>query len=292
MTKKNITVRDLVSEVKKYLVNLHEERTKKGQKTKWIEDLLGLSAGFHENKLNQIIDLLGSASEDDPVSIGHIAWIVKDLKFRQFEKDEYSRINMCVEVYGRLLIKLGLLKYKKNGLYMKKNRDIEEEDDDKPDTCTGLWLNKDKWKLEGFNIKPKKESYIWEESVEYDGAMSGDKYTQQKCRKYDRCTETINLLNKVSYKFDKELCSYKAKAPDKYTEFNKWKQWEFWEGQVMKRVYLVAKNVDEFYVSFKPEKRLRVLIREDVGNYIGLKNIRHRIEFAHNEVFEPDAVED
>ena len=285
-----LNIKTLVYMFRKVLCELHKTRSLKGQKTDWIDDLMSLSDKFNESKIVQVIKMLASANELEPVGIGQVAWIVKDVEFNKFDKKSMSRVNMYVEILMRLLRRYELVVFKKNGLYTKKNRDPEDDDEeDKSDSCAGMWLNKSVWTLDGFEIKPRdKEHYVWKDAVKYHGQMSGDKYTQQKCRNYDRCTETINLLNNVAYRFDKELCEYKAKA---YAEPKKLIQWNYWEKHVMEAVYELA-DLDKFYVSFRPEKRLRCLIENDVGNYIMLKNVRHRIEFAENEIFDPDAVED
>ena len=284
-----LKIETIVYMFRKVLCDLHKVRSEKGQKTDWIDDLMSFSDKFNENKIVQVIKMLASANELEPVGIGQIAWIVKDIEFNKFDNKSMSRVNMYVEILMRLLRRYELVVFKKNGLYTKKNRDPEDDDEDKPDTCTGMWLDKSIWDLSEFGIKPReKERYVWQDAVKYHGQVSGDKYTQEKCRNYDRCAETINLLNGVAYRFDKDLCKYKAK---KYDEPKKAKQWEYWEKHVMEAVYVLA-DLDKFYVSFRPEKRLRCLIENDVGNYIMLKNVRHRIEFAENEVFKPDAVEE
>ena len=284
-----LNIQTIVYMFRKVLCDLHKARSEKGQKTDWIDDLLSFSDKFNENKIVQVIKVLASANELDPVGIGQIAWIVKDIEFNKFNNKSMSRVNMYVEILMRLLRRYELVVFKKNGLYTKKNRDPEDEDDDKPDTCTGMWLNKEIWDLSEFGLEERPEYDVYEEPEKYHGQMSGDKYTQQKCKNYDRCSETLDLLNGVAYKFDEELCKYKAK---KYDEPKKAKQWEYWEKHVMAKVYLVAKEIKKFYISFRPEKRLRCLIENSVGNYIMLKNVRHRIEFAENEVFKPDAVEE
>lgn len=285
-----LNVQTIVFMFRKVLCDLHKARSEKGQKTDWIDDLMSFSDRFNEDKIVQVIKLLASANELEPVGIGQIAWIVKDIEFNKFDKKSMSRVNMYVEILMRLLRRYELVVFKKNGLYTKKNRDPEDEDDEnKPDTCTGMWLNRDSWDLSEFGIKERLKYDVYEEPERYHGQMSGDKYTQQKCKNYDRCAETLDLLNSVAYKFDKDLCKYKAK---KYDEPKKAKQWEYWEKHVMQKVYLISEKLDRFHVSFRPEKRLRCLIENDVGNYIMLKNVRHRIEFAENEVFKPDAVEE
>ena len=285
-----LSIQTLTFMFRKVLCEFYQIRSEKGQKTDWITDLMSFSDKFNEDKIVQVIRMLSAANEIDPIGIGQVAWIVKDIEFNKFDNKSLSRVNMYVEILMRLLRKYDLVVFKKNGLYMKKNRDPEDEDDEnKPDTCTGMWLNRDVWDLNGFDIKDKLEYDVYEEPEKYHGQMSGDKYTQQKCRKYDRCAETLDLLNGVAYTFDEELCKYKAK---KYSEPKKAKQWEYWEKHVMAKVYLVAEKVKKFYISFRPEKRLRCLIENSVGNYIMLKNVRHRIEFAENEVFKPDAIEE
>lgn len=287
-----LSINTIVYMFRKVLCDLYKLRSEKGQKTDWILDLMGFSDKFNERKIAEVVEMLAGASELEPVGIGQVAWIVKDVQFSKFDNKSLSRVNMYVEILLKLLRRYELVIFKKNGLYTKKNRDPEdEEEENKPDTCTALWLNRDVWKLEGFDeVKLReKERYVYSKPVHYHGQMSGDKYTKQKCRNYDRCSETLDMLNNVAYKFDKDLCTYRAKRP---TEYRKARQWDFWEKGVMEGVYELAESVEEFYVSWKPEKRLRCLIENDVGNYIMLKNVRHRIEFAHTEIFKPDEVEE
>lgn len=264
--------------VRNYLYNLFITREKKGQKTDWISDLMSFSEEFHENKLSQIIEILARGNEEKPVYIGELAYAVKDKKFTRFDK-ALSRVNQMLEIYIKLLKEQDLIEIKANSLYLGEDESVAKN------TTYGLWLKKDV-KLEGFERREDAGlRNVLDEPVKYEGKLLSDKYSKQICKGYDRCAETIDLLNKTKFSWDERICGFKGRPEKGYTHEQ---AWNYYEGKVLDKIDVSEK----FYIGFAPDKRLRLYCDSDVGNYIGLKQIRARIAFGETEMFESDAVED
>lgn len=270
--------------VRNYLYNLFITREKKGQKTDWIQDLMSFSEEFHEYKLSQMIEILSRGSEEKPIYIGELAYCVKDKKFTRFDK-ALSRINQMLEIYIKLLREQDLIEIKANSLYLGEDESVTKN------TTYGLWLKKDV-KLEGFERREDAGLRdVLDEPAKYEGKMLSDKYSKQICKGYDRCAETIDLLNSTQFSWDERICEFEGRPEDGY---HHQVAWMYYEGKVLKRISVKDKNgkLKIFYISFAPDKRLRLYCDSDVGNYIGLKQVRARIAFAHVEQFEPDMIED
>lgn len=282
MKKKNETKKnagsDFVFSVRSYLTDLFMARSKKNQKTDWITDLLSLSDSFHENKLSQIIMILARGNKEKPVYIGELAYAVKDKKFTKFDKS-LSRVNQLLEIYIKWLYEQDLIEIQADSLY------LGEDENAVKNTTYGLWL-KDGVKLDGFEEWPERGLRdVLEEPKDYQGEMLGNKYNKQLGKNKDRCAETINLLNHTQFSWDERVCEFEARPEEGETS----KQaFEYYEGRVLKLI----KVGEKFYICFAPDSRIRLYADSDVGNYIGLKQIRARIAMAYNDDFEPDEIED
>lgn len=277
MKKKNAGS-DFVFSVRSYLTDLFMARSKKNQKTDWITDLLSLSDSFHENKLSQIIMILARGSKEKPVYIGELAYAVKDKKFTKFDKS-LSRVNQLLEIYIKWLWEQDLIEIQADSLY------LGEDETAVKNTTYGLWL-KDGVVLDGFDSWPEKGLRdVLTEPKDYEGEMLGNKYNKQLGKNKDRCAETINLLNHTQFSWDERVCEFEARPE----EGDSCKQaFEYYEGRVLKLI----KVGEKFYICFAPDSRIRLYADSDVGNYIGLKQIRARIAMAYNDDFEPDEIED
>lgn len=276
-TKKNAGS-DFAFSVRSYLTDLFMTRSKKNQKTDWITDLLSLSDSFHENKLSQIIMILARGSKEKPVYIGELAYAVKDKKFTKFDKS-LSRVNQLLEIYIKWLWEQNLIEIQADSLYLGEGETAVKN------TTYGLWL-KDDVKLDGFEEWPERGLRdILEKPKDYEGEMLGNKYNKQLGKNKDRCAETINILNHTQFSWDERVCEFEARPEEGETS----KQaFEYYEGKVLKLI----KIGEKFYICFAPDSRLRLYADSDVGNYIGLKQIRARIAMAYNDNFEPDEIED
>lgn len=264
--------------VRSYLTDLFKQRYAKKQKTDWITDLLSLSDSFHERKIAQMIVILSKGSREKPVYIGELAYCVKDKRFTKFDKS-LSRVNQLLEIYVRLLYENDLIAIESDALY------LGEDDDAVKNTTYGFWL-KDDVKLVGFEMPEERGLRdVLDKPQDYQGEMLSDKYSKQIARENDRCAETISLLNHTAFGWDKRICEYEARPEE--GESHK-QAFEYYEGRVLKKIKLGK----VFYLMFAPDKRLRLYVNGDIGNYIGLKQVRARITLAHNEVFKPDMIED
>lgn len=277
MKKKNAGS-DFVFSVRSYLTDLFMARSKKNQKTDWITDLLSLSDNFHENKLTQIIMILARGNKEKPVYIGELAYAVKDKKFTKFDKS-LSRVNQLLEIYIKWLWEQDLIEIQADSLY------LGEDETAVKNTTYGLWL-KDGVVLDGFEEWPERGLRdVLTEPKDYQGEMLGNKYNKQLGKNKDRCAETINLLNHTQFSWDERVCEFEARPEEGETS----KQaFEYYEGRVLKLI----KVGEKFYICFAPDSRIRLYADSDVGNYIGLKQIRARIAMAYNDDFEPDEIED
>ena len=269
---------DFAYSVRSYLTDLFMARSKKNQKTDWIKDLLSLSDSFHENKLSQIIMILARGNQEKPIYIGELAYAVKDKKFTKFDKS-LSRVNQLLEIYVKWLWEQDLIEIQSDAIY------LGEDEDAVKNTTYGLWL-KDDVKLDGFNSWPEKGLRdVLEEPKDYEGEMLGNKYNKQLGKGKDRCAETINILNHTPFRWDERVCEYEARPEE--GEGSK-QAFEYYEGKVLKMI----KVGEKFYICFAPDSRIRLYADSDVGNYIGLKQVRARIAMAYDEDFEPDMIED
>lgn len=269
---------DFAFSVRSYLTDLFNARYAKGQKTDWITDLLSFSDSFHEAKLSQIIMILARGNAEKPVYIGELAYAVKDKKFTKFDKS-LSRVNQLLEIYIKWLWEQNLIEIQANAIY------LGDEEESAKNTTYGLWL-KDDVKLDGFDEWPEKGLRdVLAEPEDYQGEMLGNKYNKQLGKGKDRCAETINLLNHTPFRWDERVCEFEARPEE--GETNK-QAFEYYEGKVLKMI----KVGEKFYICFAPDSRLRLYADSDVGNYIGLKQIRARIAMGYDEDFKPDAVED
>lgn len=275
---KNAKESDFAFSVRSYLTDLFMARSKKNQKTDWITDLLSLSDNFHESKLTQIIMILARGSKEKPVYVGELAYAVKDKKFTRFDKS-LSRVNQLLEIYIKWLWEQGLIEIQADSLY------LGEDENAVKNTTYGLWL-KDGVVLDGFDSWPERGLRdVLTEPKNYEGEMLGNKYNKQLGKGKDRCAETINLLNHTQFSWDERVCEFEARPEEGETS----KQaFEYYEGKVLKLI----KVGEKFYICFAPDSRIRLYADSDVGNYIGLKQIRARITLAHDEVFKPDIIED
>lgn len=269
---------DFAFSIRSYLTDLFMVRHKKGQKTDWITDLLSLSDNFHENKLTQIIMILARGNREKPIYVGELAYAVKDKKFTKFDKS-LSRVNQLLEIYIKWLYEQDLIEIQADSLY------LGEDDTAVKNTTYGLWL-KDGVVLDGFDEWPERGLRdVLTEPADYQGEMLGNKYNKQLGKGKDRCAETINLLNHTQFSWDERVCGFEARPEER----DSCKQaFEYYEGKVLKMI----KVGEKFYICFAPDSRLRLYADSDVGNYIGLKQIRARIAMAYNDDFEPDEIED
>ena len=269
---------DFAFSVRSYLTDLFMARSKKNQKTDWITDLLSLSDSFHENKLTQIIMILARGSKEKPVYVGELAYAVKDKKFTKFDRS-LSRVNQLLEIYIKWLWEQSLIEIQADSLY------LGEDETAVKNTTYGLWL-KEGVVLDGFDEWPERGLRdVLTEPKDYEGEMLGNKYNKQLGKNKDRCAETINLLNHTQFSWDERVCEFEARPEEGETS----KQaFEYYEGKVLKLI----KVGEKFYICFAPDSRIRLYADSDVGNYIGLKQIRARIAMAYNDDFEPDEIED
>lgn len=269
---------DFAFSIRSYLTDLFNARYAKKQKTDWITDLLSLSDSFHEAKLSQIIMILARGSKEKPVYVGELAYAVKDKKFTKFDKS-LSRVNQLLEIYIKWLWEQDLIEIQADSLY------LGEDENAVKNTTYGLWL-KDDVVLDGFDEWPEKGlRNVLTEPKNYEGEMLGNKYNKQLGKNKDRCAETINILNHTQFSWDERVCEFEARPEEGETS----KQaFEYYEGRVLKLI----KVGEKFYICFAPDSRIRLYADSDVGNYIGLKQIRARIAMAYNDDFEPDEIED
>ena len=269
---------DFAFSIRSYLTDLFMTRSKKNQKVDWITDLLSLSDSFHENKLSQIIMILAKGNKEKPVYVGELAYAVKDKKFTKFDRS-LSRVNQLLEIYIKWLYEQNLIEIQADSLY------LGEDETAVKNTTYGLWL-KDDVKLDGFDEWPERGLRdVLAEPKDYQGEMLGNKYNKQLGKDKDRCAETINLLNHTQFSWDERVCEFEARPEE--GETNK-QAFEYYEGKVLKMI----KVGEKFYICFAPDSRIRLYADSDVGNYIGLKQIRARIAMAYNDDFEPDEIED